>query len=266
MAATPPPSPAARIEAVRAAIGARTRVPEVLTYGTEPDVESCWGPWPVTNANLVVQARIPPTDAARRVAEINAAYVERGNPFAWVLTPETTSPELEAALAAAGLQRSTSPEMYAALLAPFAVELPADVEIEPGDDPDQVAKAIGDGFGFGSVDNLAAGFSDYLAGVDPTVQRALLARDQRSGVVLGVGTLWHFESMVQLSNIATLDTARGLGIGTAVTAALLNLGLELGADAAMLTASDMGYPIYRKLGFETAFELVTYSWTPPSDK
>jgi ribosomal protein S18 acetylase RimI-like enzyme len=264
MAATPPPSPAARIEAFRTAIGARTRVPEVLTYGTEPDVESCWGPWPVTNANLVVQARITPTDAARRVAEINAAYVERGNPFAWVLTPETTSPELEAALAAAGLERSTSPEMYAALLAPFPVELPAGVEIEPGDDLHQVAEAIGDGFGFGAVDGLTDGFSDYLAGVDPTIQRALLARDQRSGEVLGVGTLWHLESMVQLSNIATIDPARGLGIGTAVTAALLNLGIDLGADAAMLTASDLGYPVYRKLGFETAFELVSYTWTPPS--
>jgi GNAT superfamily N-acetyltransferase len=265
MAATPPPTPAVRIEEFRAAIGDHIRVPGVLSYGDEPDLESCWGPWPVTSANLIVQARIPPADAARRVAEINAAYVARGNPFVWVLTPDTSSPELEAALAQGGLERSTSPEMYAALLGPLPVELPDGVEIEPAGDSDELAHTIASGFGFAGIAGVSDGFSSYLAGVDPTVQRAVLARDQATGTALGVGTLWHLDTTIQLANLATLESARGQGIGLAVTAALMNLGRDLGADAAILTASDMGYPVYRKIGFETAFELVSYTWNPPSE-
>lgn len=265
MAATPPPTPAARIEEFRAAIGAHIRVPGVLTYGDEPDVETCWGPWPVTSANLIVQPRIAPADVARRVAEINTAYAARGNPFAWVLTPATSSPELEAALAQGGLQRSTSPEMYAALIAPLPVELPDGVELEPAGDSEELAHTIASGFGFAGIAGVSDGFSSYLAGVDPTVQRAVLARDRATGTPLGVGTLWHLGKTIQLANIATVESARGQGIGMGVTAALMNLGQDLGADAAILTASEMGYPVYRKVGFETAFELVSYTWNPPSE-
>jgi hypothetical protein len=218
----------------------------------------------VTSANLIVQPRIAPADAVRRVAEINTAYLDRGNPFAWVLTPRTSSFELETALAQAGLERSTAPEMYAAMLTPLPVDVPAGVEIEPAGDSEELAQTIATGFGFVGIEGVSDGFASYLGGVDPTVQRAVLARDRATGEALGVGTLWHLERTVQLANITTVEAARGRGIGMAVTAALMNLGQQLGADAAILTASDMGYPVYRKLGFETIFELVSYTWTPPS--
>jgi ribosomal protein S18 acetylase RimI-like enzyme len=258
-------SPLSRIEAFRAAVGARTRAPGVLTYGTDPDLESFWGPWPVTNANTVLQPRIAPADAARRVAEVNAAYVARGMPFAWVLTPATTSPELEAALEAGGLRRETAPEVYADLLAPVSVDLPAGVVIEQTTDLDAVAAAIAEGFSFAGIPGVADGFEAYLDALDRSIQHDLLAWDAASGEVLGVGTLIHLDRTVQLVNIATPEAHRGRGVGSAVTAALMNLGRDLGADAAMLTATEMGYPIYRKLGFETVFELVRYEWSPPAE-
>lgn len=261
---TPPAVARARVEAFHAALATRNRVPTVLTYGDEPDLECMWSPYPVSAANLISQAHIPPADAARRAAEVNEPYFDRGLPFAWLLTPDTSSPELEDALAAAGLARSTSPEMYADLPAPVPVELPADVVIEPTDDADELAEAIGAGFGFGDGPGVIEGLAAYLRGLQPGLCTALLALDEDTGDVLGVGNVFHVDDMVQLVNIATVKPARGRGIGAAMTASLMNLARDLGADAAVLTATEMGYPLYVRYGFVTVFELVRYEWIPPA--
>jgi len=262
---TAPAVARARVEAFHAALVTRNRVPTVLTYGDEPDVLCMWGPYPVSNANLIYQAHFPPADAARRAAEVTAPYFERGRPFAWLLTPDTSSPELEAALGAAGLVRSASPEMYADLPASVPVDLPADVVIEPTDDADELAEAIGVGFGFGEDPGVIEGLAAYLDALKPGLCQALLALDEGTGDVLGVGNVFHVDDMVQLVNIATIKPARDRGIGSAMTASLMNLGRDLGADAAVLTSSTMGYPLYVRFGFQTVFELVRYEWTPPRD-
>ena len=263
MGGTPPAVARARVEAFHAALTQHNRVPSVLTYGDEPDVQCMWGPYPVSNANLIYQAHIAPAEAAQRVAELNAPYVERGLPFAWLLTPDTSSPELEAALAAAGLARSTSPEMYADLPDSVPVDLPAGAVIEPTEDADELAEAIGMGFGFAAGPGVIEGLAAYLEALEPGLCRALLALDEVTGAVLGVGNVFHVDHTVQLVNIATVEPARGRGIGAAMTASLMNLAGDLGADAAVLTATEMGYPLYVRYGFRTVFELVRFEWTPP---
>ena len=256
---------AARIEAFRVAVDLPTRAPSVLTYGDEPDVQTLWSKYAVNQANMIWQARISPADAARRVAEINVPYLERGLPFAWLLTPATTSPELEAALDAAGLQRVEQPEMYVDLPGPVAVTLPDDVAIEPTDDVARVAHAVGMGFGFAGSPRVVDGLVEYLSAMEGDAMHSLLARDLSTGATVGVGCLYQVDRMVQLVNIATTEAVRRSGIGSAVTGSLLNLGIELGADAAMLTSTELGFPVYRKLGFETVFTLVRYEWTPGLD-
>jgi ribosomal protein S18 acetylase RimI-like enzyme len=54
--------------------------------------------------------------------------------------------------------------------------------------------------------------------------------------------------------VGSLERARGLGLGRAVTVAATNAGLARGAEIASLQASPMGKPIYTKLGYETAFD------------
>jgi ribosomal protein S18 acetylase RimI-like enzyme len=54
--------------------------------------------------------------------------------------------------------------------------------------------------------------------------------------------------------VGSLEDARGLGLGRAVTTAATNAGFALGAEIASLQASPMGKPIYEAMGYETAFE------------
>ena len=68
----------------------------------------------------------------------------------------------------------------------------------------------------------------------------------RSGRVIGV------------YNIATVATARGRGYGVAMTRRIIDDGAALGCDTATLQASDMGRPIYERLGFRTVVEYAGY--------
>ncbi len=54
--------------------------------------------------------------------------------------------------------------------------------------------------------------------------------------------------------VGTVQRARGRGLGELVTRAVGNAGFDLGARVAALQASEMGEPVYRRMGYET----VTY--------
>ena len=54
--------------------------------------------------------------------------------------------------------------------------------------------------------------------------------------------------------VGTVEAARGRGLGELVTRWVGNAGFDLGAQVAALQASDMGEPVYRRMGYET----VTY--------
>jgi Acetyltransferase (GNAT) domain len=63
--------------------------------------------------------------------------------------------------------------------------------------------------------------------------------------------------------VGTVESARGVGLGRAVTAAATNAGLELGGEAASLQASHMGRPIYEAMGYETIHDYRLLLSHPP---
>jgi GNAT superfamily N-acetyltransferase len=58
--------------------------------------------------------------------------------------------------------------------------------------------------------------------------------------------------------VGTVRSARGVGLGAALTAAAANAGFERGARVAWLEASEMGVPMYRRMGFEDLFAYKLY--------
>ena len=57
-------------------------------------------------------------------------------------------------------------------------------------------------------------------------------------------------------NVGTLESHRGRGYGAAVTSEVIRLGSERGADISVLQSSQIGFPVYEHLGFETQFTYI----------
>jgi GNAT superfamily N-acetyltransferase len=61
-----------------------------------------------------------------------------------------------------------------------------------------------------------------------------------------------------LYSVAVTPDHRGRGYGRAMSLAALRLGADLGLELATLQSSPAGRPVYFRLGFEDAFEVVPY--------
>ena len=97
---------------------------------------------------------------------------------------------------------------------------------------------------------------------------ALLARDDvwiyvgyAGGEPVATGLGVRTGRTIGVYNVATLPDARGRGYGAAITRRVMADGAAAGCDVAILQASEMGYPIYERLGFRTVVEYM--AWVEP---
>lgn len=69
--------------------------------------------------------------------------------------------------------------------------------------------------------------------------------------LLSFGMLFHFDDVAWLGWILVHHRYRNQGIGTLMSQHLIDYAHKLGASKLVLTATDLGAPIYEKLGFKT---------------
>ena len=62
--------------------------------------------------------------------------------------------------------------------------------------------------------------------------------------------------------VCTVERVRQRGIGAAVTLTALQEARDLGYTVGVLGSSEMGYPVYRRLGFEEYCRIELYEWRP----
>jgi GNAT superfamily N-acetyltransferase len=72
------------------------------------------------------------------------------------------------------------------------------------------------------------------------------------------GLSWRTGRTVGVYSIATIESARRRGYGAAMTARVVADGVVAGCDVAALQASEMGRPIYERLGFRTVVRYAAY--------
>jgi len=112
---------------------------------------------------------------------------------------------------------------------------------------------------------VTAGFGSHPAVADGTACPGLL---DRPGCVVYVGYVfddpvvsglgWRTGRTIGVYSIATIESARRRGYGAAMTARAVADGVVAGCDVAALQASEMGRPIYERLGFRTVVKYTAY--------
>lgn len=215
-------------------------------------------PFPL--CNVVFDARFDPERATDQARAVLSEYTARGLPFLWWTSPSTTTLELEAACAEAGMARQDVPGMHRALDGPVQVPTLERVEL----------RAAGAAEVHDLTDVMLAGFEmpewlheplvDLFHGLDPAKLVNVLA--YLDGKPVASGSAYLTGATAGIYNIATLPEHRGRGLGTAVTAWLMNDAYERGCTQTILHASPDGLPVYERLGYETVCMLAQMVWVP----
>ncbi len=139
---------------------------------------------------------------------------------------------------------------------PGGVPLPAGHEIRPAVD----AQGLSDhadvlAAGFGMPREWAAAFAIEALRRTPGITFYVGYQD---GVAVTSGLGARTGRTIGVYNIATVEAARRRGLGAAMTMRIVDDGAAAGCDVAILQASEMGLPVYERLGFRTVTEYFGY--------
>ena len=219
--------------------------------------------------NLVVCTDLPPggieAEIEQALAHFQSLNIRR---ITWLAREGTLSTEVKKSLLAHGLtfHESYSRDMAADLASvPTDLSLPSGLEILPVETGEGLKEWIHTmSLGFGISTEYEPAWYDFLtvAACDLPF-RTYLAR--LNGKPVGTSQLFTSAGVAGIYNVTCLPEARGQGIGTAITHAPLMDACVMGYRVAILQASALGYPVYRKLGFEDFGNLSVFLWEDPPD-
>lgn len=183
---------------------------------------------------------------------------EVGQPASVFLKSEPADPAVESELKGLGFEGfGQMPLMAVALHDLAAPELPASFEF----------RRIGESERGAWVDALAEGYeipvrlSELCASIDGSEEIALYGAFEGDRVV-STSMTFAYDGMMGIYCVATRPSHRGKGLGAYVTAEPLRRARAEGWDTGILQASEPGFPIYRKLGFEQVGGIPMYFRMP----
>ena len=207
---------------------------------------------PTPPLNAVWLARFPVATAEASIDEAIAWFDGLGMPFSWWVGPDSGPPDLAERLDRRGfrLDEAGVPGMAIGLDALPDEAPPAGITVERVTDETgfhEICRVVVEGFGAPPALQHAIEAFAALGFDEGNPQQTFLARldGEAVGTSLGVRA----GDVLGVFNVATVPAARGRGVGRAVTLAALRNGLGAGCRMAVLQASEMGHPVYERLGF-----------------
>lgn len=202
--------------------------------------------------NSIMYAGLPAEGVGAAVAELRELRRRYRVPIGWAIGPGSRPPDLGRLLERHGLRHLVDlTPMVADLRAPPPAMRPAGLLIEAVENEEQMrAWTEAELLGFEAEPELVPGLRALRLGMDvgrPGRMIHYLAR--LGGEPAGTGTIVLSAGIAGLFDIATLPRARRRGVGAAMTAFLMRLAAARGYRLAYLNPSDIGRPLYERLGF-----------------
>lgn len=237
-----------------------------------PNVELSIGrylTWLMTNLpdhfmNLVVCHQLPPEGVDDLVASVLARFRSMNiRKLSWLTHEDVPSAEINQVLLAHGLTFRDA----------FATEMAVDLSLLPDGLPThpglRIVAVNGEhllkqwihvaSVGFRVDENFEKDWFDFFADAifDARFHTYLALLD---GKPVATSQLFLSEGVAGIYNVSCIPEARGLGIGSAVTLAPLLEARQMGYRIGVLQASQKGYNVYRRLGFQDFGHLSLYLW------
>jgi GNAT superfamily N-acetyltransferase len=221
---------------------------------------------PIDYHNCVVHADLTQEEADREIEASLERMRALGVPGSWHVGPSMRPSDLGVRLAAHGFEYGGDDIGMAVDLS----ELPEEVTAPPAFVVERVrdetglaawVEALGSGFGEGPVEAEWVGEMYRRLGLgDEGPWRHYLGLLESEPVA--TATSFFGAGVAGIYFVCTVERARRRGIGAGITLAALLEARDLGYSVGVLGSSEMGYPVYRGLGFEEYCRIGLYEWRP----
>jgi GNAT superfamily N-acetyltransferase len=221
---------------------------------------------PIDYHNAVVHADLTPETADAAIQAVVEKLREHGVPGSWHLTEAMRPTDLAERLAAHGFQNGGSEPCMAVNLHALNEAISTDGSVRifrasTDGDIDVWSQTLGRGFGEGAREAEWVGSVYKTVGLgDFSPFRHFIALLDDKPV--GTASLFLDGTTAGIYFVMTAPEARRRGIGAAITLHALRVARSLGYRVGVLGASEMGEPVYRRLGFETFSHADIYEWHP----
>jgi len=133
------------------------------------------------------------------------------------------------------------------------------VEVGTGELDDHIRTTAA---GLGLPQDVVSSFMTPAALEDPD---QTLYTGYTDGEPVSTGVGFRTGRTIGIYNISTVPEARRRGYGEAITRRIATDGARVGCDVAILQSSDMGFPIYKRMGYQTVVEYMGYIEPPKAE-
>lgn len=224
------------------------------------------GNCPVDYHNAVVRADLPLEDADGVIGDSLERMRSLGVPGTWHVGPSMRPADLGERLLAGGFEHGGDDIGMAVDLSslPGRTPIPEGFSVERVRDEAGLAtwvRTLGSGFGEGPVEAEWVGemYGRIGLGDGAPLRHYLGLLD---GQPVATSTVFLGAGVAGIYFVFSVEKARGRGIGAAVTLAPLLEARGMGYRVGVLGSSEMGYPVYRRLGFAEHCRIGVYEWRP----
>lgn len=216
----------------------------------------------ISMLNRVMKTNMIPEEADEKILEVKQHFESKGLPFTWQVDSGDNPIDLAERLEKAGFVRDETPGMAAKigeLIEPRILEGFRCERVQTSQQLTDYAKLLVKAYGMPEFgwDFLINGWTRL--GVVPDFQHYI---GYLNDVPVATSMVLYGEGVAGLFNVATLPEARGKGVGALISYAPFIDAGKRGYKVGILHASSMGYPVYKRLGFEEVCKLVRYQWNP----
>jgi GNAT superfamily N-acetyltransferase len=220
---------------------------------------------PIDYHNCVVHADLTEEEADGEIEASLERMRAHRVPGSWHVGPSMRPPDLGERLVAHGFAYGGDDIGMAVDLSvlPEEIPVPENVAVERVRDEAGLAawvETLGSGFGEGPVEAEWVGEMYLRSGLDEGPWRHYIGL--LAGEPVATATSFFGAGVVGIYFVFTVERARRMGIGAGITLAALREARDLGHPVGVLGSSEMGYPVYQRLGFEEYCRIGLYEWRP----
>jgi GNAT superfamily N-acetyltransferase len=232
---------------------------------SDPRLAFTLGGSPLGYHNAVVHAELSGDEADAAIVWFQGRLAALKLPGCWHVDATSRPRDLPERLKRHGFTGGGEPAMACALDRLPEVHPPDGVAVERVRDDaglHALADVLAAGFGEGEVEaRWAESVWRTIGFADETPWRHYLAR--LDGRPAGCASLFvHPPDVGGIYFVCTHPEHRRRGIGAAVTLAAMRGARELGCRLAVLGTSEMGRPVYERLGFRYVGDVRIFDWAP----